>query len=179
MADPGDSRGQQVASSVGPSDSTAVDEKEVRRCRVTIAPGKIKPSPNSALAPATLVLSETKLIATDANGTAQEVLLEDLIGVQILPMAPPQRPNACCMEVHHYPLTTTRADSSRRQASRKFALLEVQFDAADAFKDNLSVASDWKKAVRMQCNRAVREVFEYADGRTCRVLGACSAEMGG
>ena len=171
MAEPSDVE-QPAPSPASVRGSSSPSVVEVRRCRVSVAaqPGKTL-SPSNLL-PVALVLSETDL-SCEVNGTRRALLLEDLIGVQILPRAPPRLPNACHMEVHHYPLS--RSGFSRK-LSRKFALFEVAFDSGESFKDNLTEAIEWKKAICMQCNRVDRQVFDHADRRTCRVLGVSDGE---
>ena len=47
--------------------------------------------------------------------------------------------------------------------TRKLISATVQFDAEATFKDNLFQAVDWKKAINLQAQRAVRKIFHYSD----------------
>ena len=88
------------------------------------------------------------------------MLLEDLIGVQVIPKPPTNNPNACEFDINYYPKVARR---SGQKMTRKLASATVQFDSESVFKDNLLQAVDWKKAVNIQTKRALRKIFFDAD----------------
>ena len=89
------------------------------------------------------------------------VLLEDLIGVQVIPKPPPNNPNACEFDINYYPKVFRRGGGDKM--TRKLIAATVQFDAEATFKGNLFQAVDWKKVVNLQAKKAVRKIFHYAD----------------
>ena len=133
-------------------------EEEIRRCRVSV-PQSAKLFQAASVIESELILTDTRILC-EVNGRQKEVLLEDLIGVQVQQKPPAINPIACQIEIHYYPLV--RSGLSRKK-TRKFAVVVVQFDSATTFRDNLYTAVEWKKAIRLQCNRALRKIFVYAD----------------
>ena len=101
------------------------------------------------------------------------VLLEDLIGVQVIPKPLPNNPNACEFDINYYPKLGRRGG---QKMSRKLMSATVQFDSESVFKDNLLQAVDWKKAVNMQTKRALRKIFFDADTNClqCTLYGISS-----
>ena len=88
------------------------------------------------------------------------VLLEDLIGVQVLPKPPPNNPNACEFDINYYPKVFRRGGE---KTVRKLISVTVQFDSEPVFKDNLFQAVDWKKAINIQTQRTLKKTFHNAD----------------
>ena len=89
------------------------------------------------------------------------ILLEDLIGAQVIPQPPPNNPNACEFDINYYPKVFRRGGGDKM--ARKLIAATVQFDAETIFKENLFQAVDWKKAINLQANKVVRKIFHYAD----------------
>ena len=98
------------------------------------------------------------------------ILLEDLIGIQVIPKPPPNNPNTCEFDINYYPKVFCRGGGEKMM--RKLISVTVQFDAEATFKGNLFQAVDWKKAINLQAQRAVRKIFHYADvnGLQCMLV---------
>ena len=79
----------------------------------------------------------------------------------MIPKPPPNNPNACEFDINYYPKVFRRGGGDK--ATRKLILATVQFDSEATLKDNLLQAVDWKKAINLQAQRAVRKIFQYAD----------------
>ena len=95
------------------------------------------------------------------------VLLEDLIGVQVMPKPPANNPNACEFDINYYPKVIRRGGE---KMDRKLITATVQFDCEPIFKDNLFQAIDWKKAVNLQTQRALRKIFHNADTNSLQCM---------
>lgn len=88
------------------------------------------------------------------------MLLEDLIGVQVASTPPHNNPNACAMNITHYPKVPKWASSNM---TRKLTSVTLQFDSKPGFKDNLSLAMDWKKAIILQTQQVMKKIFYHTD----------------
>ena len=88
------------------------------------------------------------------------MLLEDLIGVQIPHQPPHNNPNACEFDINYYPKITSRGGEKK---TRKLMTAMLQFDSEPVFKENLLQAVDWKKAINLQTQRALKKIFCNAD----------------
>ena len=87
----------------------------------------------------------------------------------MIPKAPSNNPNACEFDINYYPKVVRRRGE---KTSRKLVLATVQFDTEAVFKDNLVQAVEWKKAINLQSQKAVRKIFQYSDTNTleCTLL---------
>ena len=74
------------------------------------------------------------------------MLLEYLIGVQVIPKPPPTNPNAREFDINDYPKVARRGG---QKVTRKLESAAVQFGSESVFKDNLLQTVDWKKAVNI------------------------------
>ena len=113
-----------------------------------------------------LVAIYVHLISIDIDSTHLQVctvLLEDLIGVEVIPKPPPNNSNACEFDINYYPKLSRR---SGEKVIRKLISATLQFDGEPVFKDNLFQAVDWKKAVNLQTQLALRKTFHTADVNT-------------
>lgn len=136
------------------AERSSPEDTEIRRCKVSIPLAPTFFRSTRSVSQSDLILTETRLIY-ELGGKRHEILLEDLIGIQVLQSPPPNTDTDCRIEINSYPLVGTR------KASRKFVETVVQFDSASSFQDNLSTAVEWKKAINLQCRRAVRKIFHY------------------
>ena len=152
----------------------APEEVVVRRGKVSV-PLRSKITPTTPVFQTDLVLTETKVVyeirQAERNQETREILLEDLIGVNVVQRPPANNSLACQVEIHSYPFIKPRL---RRKTSRTFAVAEVQFDSAPTFRDNLYLAMDWKKTINRQCELAMRREF-YFEGTSSSGLCASMA----
>ena len=118
-----------------------------------------------------LVLRETEL---SYDGGKKSVLLEDFIGVNILPK-PPSNRITCEIDIHHYPVVQ-RAQGMDKPSVRKMAVVTVCFDGGATFKENVVTAVDWKSAIKKQVDVAMRLAFDFADvnGLPCEFHVVCA-----
>ena len=115
-----------------------------------------------ALAAAQLVLTTDSLLCLygeTAVPPRREYMLEDLIGVNVSHLPAQYNQAACQLDVHLYP----PVKKSAKRISRKMEILSVGFDTGDTFKENLKVASEWKKAIKLESRRRVMKAFQHAD----------------
>ena len=94
-----------------------------------------------------------------------EVLLEDLIGVNVLIDQISKR--ACKLTVHYFPIVSKR----EKRAQRKLSQMSVFFDKEEDSRDNLKKASEWKTKVLLQTERSVKQTFECVDSSPCSTEG--------
>ena len=95
-----------------------------------------------------------------------EILLEDLVGIEVLQSPPPNYENACEFLIHIFPLITKMF---ARRKVRQQLKITIHFDVYESFKDNLSAAHEWKTAVLLQAQRAMKVIFEQVEDKTsCR-----------
>ena len=136
------------------AEGSSPEDTEIRRCQVSIplAPKLFHSTPS--VAQSDLVLTETRLFY-ELGGNRHEILLEDLIGIQVLQNSPPNTATGCRIEINSYPLVRTGKNK------RKFAVTVVEFDSESTFKDNLYTAVEWKKAINLHCCRLLRKIFYY------------------
>lgn len=97
-----------------------------------------------------------------------EFLLEDLLGVQISQDPPACDPRACEFTVHLYTLINPEAERivpiKCTNRIRVRSTVTILFSAGEKFADNLQSAREWKTAVLLQTNRAVKAAFCDANG---------------
>ena len=130
---------------------------ELRRCRVTI-PSAAKLSKNPFQSD--LVLKKFALSFHDQDGKANyEILLEDLIGVTVVKKPASNNSNSCRVILNAYPKVNSRSGQQRRLKSHLF-----DFDEEDHFQANLDYALEWKEAVLIECNSAVKNTFTTSAG---------------
>ena len=142
--------------------ANGVDEAVVRRCRVTV------PAPAKQLKDAfqaELVLKQFSLsyCSEEAGEKGQTFLLEDLVGITVLP-GPPENSmsrQTCRVLVNEYSLDNTRGPEGKRTRSLKVTRLD--FDQEERFEANHDAAEEWKKAVLLESYRASIKTFETAD----------------
>ena len=89
-----------------------------------------------------------------------EILLEDIIGVCVSEVPPVNRPLACEMNVHLFPITNPTA---KKKVRNQYTAI-IQFDGSKEFTENLQVAKEWKAAILLQKQRTLRNTFGTADG---------------
>ena len=139
------------------------NETEIRRCRVTIpSTAKLYKLPFQT----EIVLKHFSLSFSKTDGTPHEILLEDLVGVTVLPKPPDsnRKRQTCRLLVNEYPSVIQKGKNNRELKS-----VWIDFDGEESFEENRRVAQEWKEAVLVECNRAVKKTFEFAD--ECK--GAC------
>lgn len=123
-----------------PQESTSL-----RRCLVTIPP-KLE---------AELTLSDTSLRFCTSQNTTRSILLEDLIGIVLLPQLT-NEDQVCRMVINDYPLV-----SGHRSIRQSF----INFCQEETYSGNHSVAQDWKEAALNECEKAMRKIFAFPEGR--------------
>ena len=108
----------------------------------------------------TVLILTSSCLYYEAQNWRREVLLEDLIGVVVLSKPPSNNLNASEMQIHYYPVLYSRSGSRQ---GRKRLVLSVQFDSEASLEDNIKVAEEWKLAILLESQRAIRREFCYAD----------------
>ena len=131
------------------------NESEVRRSPVTI-PTAAKLSKQSFQTK--LVLKQFSLSFSKEDGTLFEILLEDLIGVTVLPN-PPDNLHTCRLIVNEFPPVKTR----KGKTVRALKSVCIDFGGEESFEENHRVAQQWKEAVLVECDRAMRKTFVTAE----------------
>lgn len=142
-------------------------ESEVRRCQVTIPTAStLSKQPFRT----ELVLNQLCLSFSKNDGTPIEILLEDLVGVTVLHEPPDgsRDQRTCRLIVNAYPTVNLTRQGKNRRLMKAFL---IDFDEEESFEKNHRVALEWKEAVLVECDRAVRKTFVTAE--ECR--GAFSA----
>ena len=136
------------------------NETEIRRCRVTI------PSTAKLRFQTEIALKHFSLSFNKVDGTPHEILLEDLLGVTVLPKPPDssRKRETCRLVVNEYPAVIRKGKNKRELKS-----VWIDFDGEENFEKNHRVAQEWKEAVLVECDRAVKKTFEFAE--ECK--GAC------
>ena len=143
--------------------------QEVRRCRVTI-PTATKLSKQSFQTE--LVLKEFSLSFSEEDGTPFKILLEDLVGVTVLPNPPDSNRNleTCRLIVNEFPPVKIQEGKS----SRQIKVVIIDFDEEESFEENHRVALKWKEVMLVECDRAVRKTFVTAEECRGGILSSIS-----
>lgn len=127
------------------------NDTELRRCRVTIpAAAKLSKQPFAS----DLILRHFSLAFDKHDGTSKSILLEDLIGVTVSEEPVPTS-QACRIIVNAFP--------KDRKKRRSLQAHLFDFTEENAFEENLRVAREWKEAVMIESNRAVRKTFDIPE----------------
>ena len=150
-----------MASTSATPSTDGVDETVVRRCIVTV------PEPEDRLIrkddfQAEMVLKQFNL-SCPSWGTDRPILLEDLVGITVLP-GPPEKSMSrqkCRVLVNEFSLDDTRGPEGKRKRSLKVSRFD--FDQEEKFEANHDAAEEWKKAVLLESYRASIKTFESAD----------------
>ena len=128
----------------------------IRRCQVTVSKGSLRKD---------LVLKEYELcICDNKEGETRRILLEDLIGVSVLPEPLNKNESSCHLILNEYSPAKTLSDSCEKRtgSDRSLTRIGIDFDSEESFDDNHRVALEWKDAVLSECNKAVNKIFESA-----------------
>ena len=137
----------------------------VRQGRVTISPAaKLSRSDFQA----NLALQEFALCFSKENGHDQHtILLEDIVGITVLPGAPDtsKKRQTCRLIVNQYSPDPGKGEG--KVPKRSLKVTPIDFDEEETFEGNHRVAQEWKEAILIETNRAVRKSFEttkYSEG---------------
>lgn len=84
-----------------------------------------------------------------------EFLLEDVLGIQVSQDPPANNPKACNFHVYLYPLENLEGE----KRTRLRCTVTISFNSSEEFTENLQSANEWKTAVLLQTNRAVKAAF--------------------
>ena len=84
-----------------------------------------------------------------------ELLLEDILGIQVSQTPPASEPTTCEFNIYLYPISNPQAKKKTR--IQYTAILH--FSSSEQFVDNLKSASEWKTAILLQTQKAVKAAF--------------------
>ncbi len=116
-----------------------------------------------------MLVLDKKCLFYEAQNWKREVLLEDLLGIEIVSLPPSNNPNACEVVVHYYPVLCNR---SGKKQGRKLLTMPVQFSSEATLEENIKLAEEWKKLVLLETQRVIQKEFCGADevaGKYCVV----------
>ena len=104
-----------------------------------------------------LTLGETDIRCVVQTALKCEIMLEDLVGVQVLQKPHPQNSLACQLDIHSYPLVQVGFFGGKK--SRRITTNSFCFYQEPTFRENLYAAVQWKKAINKQCRTTMQRVF--------------------